>query len=1099
MTRVTLRRGSIKTWTVSLAIFACVANSYLRAESADGAGVAAGAAVGTMASELARASDAPGGVCAVVGAPDADLALALAKQGSFVVQCLCRDKAHCDQMRKAIRAQGVYGAVSADMIQGGRLPYAENLVNVLAVDSYPAMAAEGVSPEEAMRVLAPFGVAYLGTSSKADGSSAWIEPLAAKLRSMGMAHVSVVKTGGGGGAWVAATKPWPADIDEWGHYLHGADGNPVANDRVVGPPKRLQWVSDPLYMISHETDSSISTIVTSRGRLFYIENQAPISLEGDRLPDKWFLVARDAFNGVFLWKRPIEDWGWRAWKNTWFAMRPGDIPLNVQKRLVAAGDKVYATLGYRAPVSEVDARSGKVLQTYAGTERTGEILYLNGALVLSVLSGDRLKVMAVDAATGKQLWASKGAYSGSTVDYIKWNTSNGKTPIQKLDPALNMATDGKVVAFIDGPAIVCLDFKTGAEKWRAKFPPDEADAKAGGVNSQGALWIGAMIVSDGVVVQASPSKLAGLDANTGKVLWSQPKKFLGHLWYEWKDVFVIDGLVWTWSAELEQQSLGTSSKVAKAKKKNQESATSPKSANGYDIHTGELKKQVPVGSAFIANHHHRCYRDKATVRYILASRRGSEYISLEGGTHTLDNWARGTCHVGMMPANGLQYATPHACQCYIEEKLNGMNALAPAPPASISSISSIPPLERGPAYGAATSGPDAGAENWPAFRANSARSAFVNTKVADDLKPLWQTKAGARVSPPIVVAGRLYASLVDEHRVACLDAKDGKRLWEFAAGARIDSPPAYCTGALLFGSADGWVYCLRASDGQLAWRFHAAPGDRLVGAFGQLESAWPVHGSVLAQNGTAYFAAGRSSHLDGGLYVYGVDIASGKLLHQTKLEGPSYTVDNLKINSKPAMGALPDIMMGDGSEVYMRSVSFDANLKQQSDRPALQTKGGFLDDSYFKRAPWLFDGNYANVIAYDSQTVYYVRMFDSLQGLTPTVFFAPGAKGYQLFARKIGGKRDDWAGRIPMRARAMALTNGRLFVAGPPDVVDPKDPLGAFEGRKGGLLYVIDPASGKKLAEQTLPSPPVFNGIAAANGRLYLADENGAIACLGRQ
>ena len=33
-----------------------------------------------------------------------------------------------------------------------------------------------------------------------------------------------------------------------------------------------------------------------------------------------------------------------------------------------------------------------------------------------------------------------------------------------------MATDGKVVALIDGPEIVALDFRTGAEKWRAAFP-----------------------------------------------------------------------------------------------------------------------------------------------------------------------------------------------------------------------------------------------------------------------------------------------------------------------------------------------------------------------------------------------------------------------------------------------------------------------------------------------------------------------------------------------------------------------------------------------------------------------------------------------------
>jgi len=108
------------------------------------------------------------------------------------------------------------------------------------------------------------------------------------------------------------------------------------------------------------------------------------------------------------------------------------------------------------------------------------------------------------------------------------------------------------------------------------------------------------------------------------------------------------------------------------------------------------------------------------------------------------------------------------------------------------------------------------------------------------------------------------------------------------------------------------VYCVRAADGQLVWRFHAAPATTLMGAFGQLESAWPVHGSVLVQNGTAYFAAGRSSQLDGGIYLYGVDAATGRLLHRARLEGPDYTGDGIKENYKLPMGSLPDVLLSDG-------------------------------------------------------------------------------------------------------------------------------------------------------------------------------------------
>ena len=160
-----------------------------------------------------------------------------------------------------------------------------------------------------------------------------------------------------------------------------------------------------------------------------------------------------------------------------------------------------------------------------------------------------------------------------------------------------------------------------------------------------------------------------MSAETGELLWMQPKKYIGHLWYEWKDVFVIDDLVWTWSAEFDQA-------IIKTGRNAQQRQQWPRSVNGYDLQTGALEQEVPLGNIFRTHHHHRCYRNKATVRYILASRRGTEFVDLQDGKHTVDNWVRGTCHVGMMPANGLQYVPPHPCQCYIEEKLIGMNVLA---------------------------------------------------------------------------------------------------------------------------------------------------------------------------------------------------------------------------------------------------------------------------------------------------------------------------------------------------------------------------------------------------------------------------------------
>jgi hypothetical protein len=63
--------------------------------------------------------------------------------------------------------------------------------------------------------------------------------------------------------------------------------------------------------------------------------------------------------------------------------------------------------------------------------------------------------------------------------------------------------------------------------------------------------------------------------------------------------------------------------------------------------------------------------------------------------------------------------------------------------------------------------------------------------------------------------------------------------------------------------------------------------------------------------------------------------------------------------------------------------------------------------------------------------------------------------------------------------------------------MDRDDPLGAFEGRKGGILSITRAGTGEQAARHTLPSPPVFNGIAAARGRLFVVGEDGSVACFG--
>ncbi len=365
---------------------------------------------------------------------------------------------------------------------------------------------------------------------------------------------------------------------------------------------------------------------------------------------------------------------------------------------------------------------------------------------------------------------------------------------------------------------------------------------------------------------------------------------------------------------------------------------------------------------------------------------------------------------------------------------------------------------------------------------------------------------GGRLAAPICVGNLAFVPAVDQHQIVAIDVSNGREAWRFFAGARIDSPPSYDRGGIIFGSADGCVYRVAANSGKLIWRFRAAPERRHIAAFGQLESAWPVHGSVLvvhepsalSAEPVVYFTAGRSSHLDGGLWMFALDASSGKVLQSEVLSGPSYTVENIEQNFNLPMGTLPDIMCKEDGSLFMRGVKFDAQLSRTRGKQRLQIRGGFLDDAYFKRMPWSIErSGHARLIVYDDAQAYCLRMFDSLQGLDPSVYFTPGTNGYLLFAYDRGKGRPAWEQRVPIRGRAMAVTVDQLCVAGPPDVVDQEDPLAAFEGRKGGVLRVLDKKSGQLVKEFTLSAPPVFNGIAAANGHLLLTLEDGRVVCFG--
>jgi hypothetical protein len=256
--------------------------------------------------------------------------------------------------------------------------------------------------------------------------------------------------------------------------------------------------------------------------------------------------------------------------------------------------------------------------------------------------------------------------------------------------------------------------------------------------------------------------------------------------------------------------------------------------------------------------------------------------------------------------------------------------------------------------------------------------------------------------------------------------------------------------------------------------------------------------------------------------------------------------------------ALPDILSSDGRYIFMRSQRFAFELsnrfdlkpiRQQipphsgnHDEQASQQYGegvhlfspfGFLDDTWFHRSYWVFGRSFASgaggyyragrytpggrILVFDDSRIYgYGRQPQYYKWSTPLE--------YQLFAAEKYPDSESieyhWTDySVPILVRAMVLADKILFIAGPPDVVDeeqafdywasePNDPNynpniptelyaqdAALEGQNGALLWALSAWDGKKLAAYNLDALPVWDGMVAANGRLYISMKNSKVQC----
>jgi outer membrane protein assembly factor BamB len=378
-------------------------------------------------------------------------------------------------------------------------------------------------------------------------------------------------------------------------------------------------------------------------------------------------------------------------------------------------------------------------------------------------------------------------------------------------------------------------------------------------------------------------------------------------------------------------------------------------------------------------------------------------------------------------------------------------------------------------------------QDWPSWRHDAERSGATKAALPAALKLLWKTQAAKQVegsvadawkdriesivTAPVVAKGVVYAAASDAGQVVALDGASGKELWRTTLGSRIDTPPTVEGGLCLAGCHDGWVYALRATDGALAWRARVAPVERRTPAFGLIESSWPVVGAVLVKGGVVYAAAGRSTETEGGIALVALDLGTGAT-RWAGVIGPGA----LRVNDALAWRE------GEVGWRYMRfspatgARTFPEVLPTSKDYGggAGQLEGAMIDGS------WTITGNRKAGNAFGLG-----KLRDSLMVWSDATVVTTKA------AFKRADETELW--KVPFgRATpidAMALAGNALVVAG-----HRRSRAGEMPA---GWLSVLSLADGKRAADFDLDVMPAYDGLAVANGRVYVSLRDGSVACFG--
>ncbi len=810
--------------------------------------VAQPAADDELARDLIRRAGVRRGVCAYLGA-DRGLAHDVARASELLVHCRLPESAET-----ALAAQAGFAEFGIDRmaIEAGpleKLPYADNLLDVVIASKLSAEQLAALPVAEILRVLRPQGTALVGAPG--------VEPDKMKAWAQSADTEDVESWSRGNQNWVQLRKPAWEGTDDWSHWEHGPDNNPVSTDQVIKAPYLTQFLEHPMYI-------AMPAVTTAAGgRTFLaIGHIAHHRREWDMMSK---LVCRNGYNGTILWERDLPD--------RYMVHRSA---------FVATRDTFYMIDGNRCLLLDAATGEEKGEIRVPGVEGEWKWMAMKDG-VLYVLAGEKgpgAVTMKGDRSFGGWSWAdlSVGYYRQPRVPWGLGNTLAAyhvgekkllwKHEEEKPIDSRAMAVGEKRV-FLYGPEqhLRCLDADSGSVVWTNSDSEvlELIEQPGRGLTSTPGFRSCSIAVAtpEALVVQGQTRmNVVALSTNDGSLLWTK-KKVTNNPNVIYVDRHAVLGV-----------GPGGSHVVV-------------------DPVSGEVVEDLKFRKV-------SCTRLTATPDSFFCRGEGTLRFDRETKRVLIDGGVRPACNDGALPAGGILHLGPWQCDCNLQ--LIGACAKCSAGDFRFDYVATeAERLERGTGNVDEVAAFEISEEDWPTYRANHHRTASTKARLARPKPQASPAKTPpARPARPIrlrwqhaperpyvpsapTAAGGLVFVSGEDGRVRAFDSGTGEARWAFATPAPIKMPPTLADGRAYVGCGDGFVYALEAATGRLLWRFRAAPVERHIMVYGNLCSTWPVNTGVLVHDGVAYFAAGIIDY--DGTYVYALDAKTAEVRWQNNSSG----------------------------------------------------------------------------------------------------------------------------------------------------------------------------------------------------------------------